>query len=227
MQYPTNTRTIRVLCTGQVDTTFLLKALRNGADGVLVVGCRRSECHYLTGNLQAFEKVELAKQLIKRAGFDPERIEMRFISSAEGNRYVQAVKEFTATVLKLGPSPLSSPEAAAPLKRMLDGLIAAAGEYRIRAIIAKKLMMIEEGNVYQQKLSKEEMEELIADTINAEYIRQSILACLKQKQHSCTELAEMIAIPPHRVLSELSNLRRKNLVDVEKVQERVPYYRRI
>ncbi len=225
MQHPTNTRTIRVLCTGQIDTTFLLKALRHGADGVLVVGCRRGECHYLTGNLQAFEKVELARQLVKRAGFHPERIEMRFISSAEGNKYVQAVKEFTETVTKLGPSPLSSKEKAPALKRTLDGLIAAAGEYRIRAIIAKKLMMVEEGNVYQEKLNKKVVEELIEGTINAEYIRQSILACLREQQRSCTEIAEMIDIPPHRVLSELSNLRRKNRVDVEKVRERVPYYK--
>jgi F420-non-reducing hydrogenase iron-sulfur subunit len=227
MQQPSNTRTIRVLCTGQVDSTYVLKALRYGADGVLVIGCRRGECHYLTGNLQAFEKIELTRQLLEKADISPQRIEMRFISSAEGNKYVQAVNEFTETVRKLGPSPVLSDEKGPSIKRVLDGLISAAAEYRIRALIAKKLTMVETGNVYNEKLSKEEVEKLIARAVDAEFIRQSILACLKEKEHSCTELAEKIDIPAHTVLAHLADLRKKNLIDVEKVRERVPYYKRI
>ena len=227
MQHSANTRTIRVLCTGQVDPTYLLKALRYGADGVLVVGCRRGECHYITGNLQAFEKIELTKQLVSKAGLCPQRIEMRFISSAEGNKYVQAVNEFTEIIRALGASPVTSPDKGATLKRVLDGLIGAASEYRIRAIIAKKLMMVEDGNVYQEKLSKEAVDEIIAETINAEYIRQSILSCLREKEHSCTELAEITDIPPHTVLAQLTNLRKKNLIDVDNVRQRVPYYKLI
>lgn len=227
MQHATNTRTIRVLCTGQIDTTYVLKALRHGADGVLVVGCRRGECHYLTGNLQAFEKIELTKQLLKKAGIAPERVEMRFISSAEGNKYIQAVDEFTETVRNLGPSPVFSADKGPPLKRILEGLIAAASDYRIRAMIAKKLNMMEEGNVYNEKIEKQEIESLIANTIDAEFVRESIMACLKAKECSCGELAESIGISSYAILHHLCHLRKKNLIDVARVEKRVPYYKTI
>lgn len=216
-----------MLCTGQIDPTYVLKALRYGADGVLVVGCRRGECHYITGNLQAYEKIVLTKDLLKKAGIAPERIEMRFISSAEGNKYIQAVNEFTDTVRKLGPSPVSSAEKGQALKRMLDGLIAAASNYRIRAMIAKKTNMVEQGNVYREKMAKEEIESIIAGTIDAEYIRQSILACLQEKECSCTELADRIGITADTVLRHLVHLRKKNSIDVSKVTDRIPLYKRI
>jgi coenzyme F420-reducing hydrogenase delta subunit len=227
MQHATNTRTIRVLCTGQIDATYVLKALRYGADGVLVVGCRRGECHYLTGNLQAFEKIELTKKLLEKAGIAPERIEMRFISSAEGNKYIEAVNEFTETVRKLGPTPVSSPEKGPALKRTLSGLIAAAADYRIRAMIAKKPGMVEEGNVYKEKMEKEAIESLISSTIDAEFVRQSIIACLQEKECSCTELSQIIGIDPGSILTHLCHLRKKNLIDVARVEKRVPLYKTI
>ncbi len=37
-QYPPNIRIIRVMCSGRVNPGFILKALKMGADGVLVAG---------------------------------------------------------------------------------------------------------------------------------------------------------------------------------------------
>ena len=38
MQYPPNIRIIRIPCTGRMSATFILAALREGADGVWVSG---------------------------------------------------------------------------------------------------------------------------------------------------------------------------------------------
>jgi F420-non-reducing hydrogenase iron-sulfur subunit len=38
MQYPANLRTVRVMCSGRVDPVFIVRALKEGADGVLVSG---------------------------------------------------------------------------------------------------------------------------------------------------------------------------------------------
>ena len=51
IQYPPNVRIIRVPCTGRINPFYVLKALQEGADGVLVSGCHPGECHYITGNL--------------------------------------------------------------------------------------------------------------------------------------------------------------------------------
>ena len=38
LQYPPNIRTVRVMCSGRVDPVFIVKALREGTDGILVAG---------------------------------------------------------------------------------------------------------------------------------------------------------------------------------------------
>ncbi len=39
IKYAPNVRIIRVMCSGRVDPTFVLKALALGADGVMIAGC--------------------------------------------------------------------------------------------------------------------------------------------------------------------------------------------
>jgi F420-non-reducing hydrogenase iron-sulfur subunit len=38
LQYPPNLRPVRVMCSGRVDPLFIVQALKEGADGVLVAG---------------------------------------------------------------------------------------------------------------------------------------------------------------------------------------------
>jgi hypothetical protein len=203
----------------------VLKALKHGADGVLVIGCRVGECHYITGNLQAREKIMLTQTMLERAGFSPQRIEMRFISSAEGTKYIESVKEFTEKIRSLGPSPIKAPDKRDEICRTLDSLIATASDYRIRAIIAKKLQMVDEGNVYDEKIAKEEMDKVIEDALNAEFVRNAILSSLKESAQSCTTLAELLEIAPDIILRHLAYLRKKNVIDVDKVIEREPLYK--
>ncbi len=226
-QHPTNTRTIRVLCTGQVDSTYVLKALKNGADGVLVIGCRLGECHYISGNYHARWKVDLTKKMLKKIGLSPERLEMRFISSAEGNKYTEAVKEFTKKVRVLGSNPLNSDKDSKRMGHALDALISAASGYRTRAIVAKRPRLVEEGNVYKEKIPDKEMEALVNGLIEAEFVREAILTCLKEKTLSCTELAEIIEASSGEVLSHITYLRKKNLIDVDTVKDRTPYYKKL
>ena len=62
------------MCTGSLDTAFIFEAFNRGADGVFVGGCKMGECHYSTGNYHAKEKVEIAWEMLKKAGFDHERL---------------------------------------------------------------------------------------------------------------------------------------------------------
>ncbi|KUL02677.1 MAG: Methyl-viologen-reducing hydrogenase delta subunit [Methanomicrobiales archaeon 53_19] len=64
-QYPPDIRTIRVMCTGRVDTLFIMKAFVDGADGVLVSGCHFGDCHYLEGNLSRHRKVQSGQRSLK------------------------------------------------------------------------------------------------------------------------------------------------------------------
>jgi F420-non-reducing hydrogenase iron-sulfur subunit len=103
-QYPPNIRIIRVMCSGRVDPSFILKALKNGADGILVTGCHIGDCHYITGNEYTQERFErLHNILIKQIGVDPKRVRLEWVSASEGKRFAEVITEFTNQIKELGP----------------------------------------------------------------------------------------------------------------------------
>jgi F420-non-reducing hydrogenase iron-sulfur subunit len=107
MEYPSNIRIIRVMCSGMVDPLFVLEALRNGADGVLIGGCHLpSDCHYLSGNFKALRRVLLLKKVLAQFGIEPERVRIEWVSASEGDKFAKVVKEMVEEIKKLGPNPL-------------------------------------------------------------------------------------------------------------------------
>jgi F420-non-reducing hydrogenase iron-sulfur subunit len=103
MKYAPNMRAIRVMCSGRVDPTFVLKALREGADGVLIAGCHPGECHYVEGNIKALRRYILLKRMLKQWGIEAERVQLVWASASEGNILAQAVDRMTEEVRALGP----------------------------------------------------------------------------------------------------------------------------
>jgi len=93
-QYPPNIRIIRVMCSGRVEPSFILKAFEHGADGVLVCGCHLGDCHYVSGNEKAMKNIEMAGEIIKTLGIDPKRLRLEWISASEGSRFAEVMKEF-------------------------------------------------------------------------------------------------------------------------------------
>ena len=103
MQYPPNTRTIRVMCSGAVDPTLVLEAFRDGADAVLIGGCHPGDCHYQSGNYKTQKRVFLLKGLMRQLGIEEERLRLEWISAAEGQKFADTVREYTEQVRSLGP----------------------------------------------------------------------------------------------------------------------------
>ena len=104
MQYPPNIRVVRVPCSGRINPAFLLRALQNGADAVLVSGCHPGDCHYISGNLIARRKFALFKQLLQYVGLEPERVQFTWVSASEGGRFAAVVEKVVQEVRRLGPN---------------------------------------------------------------------------------------------------------------------------
>lgn len=103
LQYPTNIRNIRVLCAGRVNPSFVLEALRRGADGVLVAGCRLGECHYTIGNYCALQRMDVLSKLLVDMGFDERRLRVEWIAASEGEKFAGTVKDFVKQLKETGP----------------------------------------------------------------------------------------------------------------------------
>jgi F420-non-reducing hydrogenase iron-sulfur subunit len=100
---PANIRSIRIMCSGRMDPTFIVKAFALGADGVLVSGCHPGDCHYVEGNYKALRRVHLMKRLLRDFGIDPRRLRLTWVSAAEAEDWAKFTTEFTETVRELGP----------------------------------------------------------------------------------------------------------------------------
>jgi len=101
---PSNIRMIRMMCTGMVDPKYVVKALLEGADGVLISGCHPGDCHYINGNLKARRRVKLLQEILPRFGFDQRRVKLTWIGASEGIDFARTVKELVTEIRALGPS---------------------------------------------------------------------------------------------------------------------------
>ena len=104
IQYPPNIRVVRVPCSGRVNPIFILKALQNGFDGVLVSGCHPGDCHYISGNYVARRKFAVLKTLLDFIGLEPGRVRFSWVSAGEGEKFADVVTKVTEDIRKLGPA---------------------------------------------------------------------------------------------------------------------------
>ena len=100
---------VRVMCSGRLDPTFVVRAFRMGADGVIVSGCHPGDCHYQNGNYKALRRVHLLKRLLADFGVEPERLRLVWVSASEGEAWAEIANEMEATVRRLGALRLEDP----------------------------------------------------------------------------------------------------------------------
>lgn len=103
IQYPPNLRPIRVMCSGRVEPSFILKAFQEGADGVLVSGCHPGDCHYADGNIKTLRRTPLTAKLLEQLGIEKERFVQTWVSAAEGEKFGKVVEDMVNNIKKVGP----------------------------------------------------------------------------------------------------------------------------
>lgn len=103
MKYAPNIRLIRLMCSGRLDPTFILKAFAGGADAVLISGCHPGDCHYIDQNYKALRRFHLMKRVLTQMGMEPGRLKLLWASAAEGAIFASEVNKFVEEVRLLGP----------------------------------------------------------------------------------------------------------------------------
>jgi F420-non-reducing hydrogenase iron-sulfur subunit len=103
MKYPPNVRLVRLMCSGRVDPTFVLRAFADGADGVVLTGCWPTDCHYRLQNVKALRRFILQSRVLTDLGIEPARYQRVYASAAEGQQLAAAFERITEEVRALGP----------------------------------------------------------------------------------------------------------------------------
>ncbi len=103
IKYEPNIRMLRVMCSGRVDPSFVLKAFALGADGVMIAGCHPGECHYLEQNYKTMRRFSMLKHTLQAMGMENDRVRLQWASAAEGVLLAGAINEMIEQVRALGP----------------------------------------------------------------------------------------------------------------------------
>jgi F420-non-reducing hydrogenase iron-sulfur subunit len=102
LQYPSNVKLVRVMCSGRVDPQLVMQAFKSGADGVMVLGCHPGDCHYRNGNMKALRRFALFERMLRQLGVEPGRFLLDWVSAGEGKRFQELTTAMTETVKKIG-----------------------------------------------------------------------------------------------------------------------------
>ena len=100
------------MCTGRVDRDFVMEAFRLGAAGVLITACHLpSDCHYISGNVRMKARMDALGGMLQKLGLSPGRLRVDYVSSAEGEKFVQIVKEMNEQMKALGKEKIQAENA--------------------------------------------------------------------------------------------------------------------
>jgi heterodisulfide reductase subunit A len=118
IQYPPSSRIIRTMCSARVSQKFVFHALGRGAGAVLVTGCHPADCHYINANLNTQRRFERWHKTLELRGIDPRRLQLWWVSAAEGKRLADKLTEMDALIRQLSKAEISStPAKVAPFTK--------------------------------------------------------------------------------------------------------------
>ncbi len=221
-QYPTNIRTLRVMCSTRVTPHILLEVFKSGVDGVVVGGCHIGDCHYITGNYYTEKRIALTKSLMNIAGLEPERLSFYMVSASEGKRFADLVTGFVGTIKELGPSKAPMD---AKLGRRLDAAIETAKAYRLRLLNGKELGLETTGNVYRKQVDEKKLDQILDKALREEFERNFILQMTRDRSLSVKEMARELDAPPDEVLEQVVFLRSRSMIALDSIEGVSPKYK--
>jgi NADH-quinone oxidoreductase subunit E len=224
IQYPHNIRIIRIMCSSRIEPSIILEMFIQGIDGVFIGGCHPGDCHYIEGNYHAVHRIELTKKLLEKAGVNPERLRLEWVSASEGQRFAEIMKDTSQKIKSLGPNPVSGRNPNLEILEQLLIVRNAADDFRLRLLTGKAYTITEKGNVFNERIEEEHLRETLDGIIDEELLRQRILRSLVKKSQSVKEIAQDIEVSSRDVLEHLVVLRDRGLVGLEKIEGSSPIY---
>lgn len=135
LKYDPRIYLLGVPCVGQIDACAMARAFKEGASGLLLVGCLPETCHHSYGLDHAWARVSTIKKLLSLSGFDRRRIAMAHADLNHPLDFVKTMDSFTRDIAAMGPIP-KSPENQTKLDA-LYGLI--RNNTRVRHLLSAGL----------------------------------------------------------------------------------------
>ncbi len=205
LQYSTDIRLIRVMCSGRVDLEFILRAFSNGTDGVFIGGCRLDECNYIThGNYDALSNVLLCKKIMTHMGLNPKRLKIEFMSSGDGILLAELINAYCKKVREIGPLGESEGIDEKGLKFKLEAVTSLVPY--VKLVEREKLRVpVKSEEAYYEYFSSDAVNRLFDELIIDKLAISQIMLLLRDKSLSTEEMSETLGLNPSQVSRYMNN----------------------
>jgi len=212
LQYTTEIKIIRVMCTGRVDLSFIFRAFLKHADGVLVAGCWPGECHYVTeGNYDALGNMHLGRKMLEHIGINPERLRLEWVASSEGIRFAEIMDNFVTKVKELGPLGKSEGIEENGLKLKLEAVNKLIPYLKL--VEREKLRVPSKSEeAYNTFYSSKEVNRLFKELIGDKLALSQIMLLLEKSPLSTGNISEALGLSPSEVARHMNHSSRQGLV---------------
>lgn len=218
---------VRVMCTGRVDPLQMIEPFISGCDGVMLVGCRKGECRYETGNYHAERRVHWVRKALQYINVDPSRLSCDWIGADDAGAFKSVADEFSAKVASLGRLCKSDGAETEALESKLRVLAEVFSGERMRWLTGRDLDMSGGTDVFGSPVSIDVFEKEVMDIFRNEYERCGILIASGEAPRSVPELAKLTAMSSETVVREIVVLNRQGKLCLDSVVEGIPQYRRV
>jgi len=212
LQYTTDIRLIRVMCSGRVDLEFILRAFLNGQDGVFIGGCRLDECNYVThGNYDALGNTYLCKKLLENIGIHPDRLRIEFMSGADGNILADVTSDFANQVKAMGPLGKDEGMDTDAVKRRLNAVMRLVPY--IKLVERERLRVPRKTRkAYDEFFTSDEFNRLFDELIADKLAVSRVMLLLEEKPRSTGEIVEALGWDPSDVSKHMNRSSQHGLV---------------
>ena len=224
IQMITDPRILHLPCSGNVDPALCVQLLREGMDGVLVLGCHSGDCCNSNGNHFAEMMMTWTRLILNKTELDGERLLIDWVSANEGQLFTGIVSDFMEELRAFGPNPVNDPDRE-PLCQQLDAAILTLNDLRIRALMDKVRTLQDQGNVYGETVDREELNAAVGSALESEYLRKSILVILKGRDMTVPQLSRRLSLSPETIMTQVVRLRQRNLLDISRIDGLDPSYK--
>jgi len=220
LQYSTDIRLIRVMCSGRVDLEFILRAFSKGTDGVFIGGCRLNECNYIThGNYDALSNVLLCRKIMEHIGLNPERLRIEFMSSGDGILLAEMINDYCKKVAEIGPLGQSEGINEKSLSFKLEAVTKLIPY--VKLVEREKLRVpFKSEEAYHKFFTSDEVNRLFKDLIIDKLAISQIMLLLREKPHSTGEMSEILGLNPSEVSRHINSSSRHGLVRYDENRKR-------
>ncbi len=214
-KFPKSVRVVKVMCANKADPMIILEMLREGADGVMLLGCHPGDCRYQISNNETMGNIELIEKLLDLTGLERKRVSLGWVSSDEEAKFGELISDFVERVKKMGPNRAVKDGG---LNERLAAAVDAASSPRSRGCVSKKRELVESGNIYSETFTERQFD-LVLDPIIAQEYKRARVALLTKDGARVRDVANALGIEDSEVMIHITALRQKGKIVLDRIED--------